>query len=157
MTLEERIEKYEKELEILQFDSFTNEDALAVGNLMAKRVVKEKLVLTVGVHFKEHIVFRYAPAGTGERLEPWLKRKSNTVLLTGDSSILFGAKLKRDNKTVEDVIAENPENYAPQGGAFPIIVKGQGVMGTFCSSGLTDDIDHQVLVDAVSEYLGVSL
>ena len=40
------------------------------------------------------------------------------------------------------------------GGAFPIRVAGAGVVAVITVSGLASDDDHQLVVDAITEYLG---
>ncbi|MFI3325430.1 MAG: heme-binding protein [Clostridia bacterium] len=154
MTLQERIDIYEKEMETLQFENFTNIDALEVGKIMVNKIVQGNLRLAVDINIGGQTIFRYAHTNTTITMENWLRRKMKTVLFAGESSILFGCKLKRDGKELKDVVAPNsPEEYVQCGGSFPIIIKNQGIIGTFSSSGLVDTEDHQILVDSISEYL----
>ena len=48
-------------------------------------------------------------------------------------------------------------DYAAIGGGFPIIVAGTGVVGAVACSGLPHEMDHQLLVDAICQILGVDL
>jgi uncharacterized protein (UPF0303 family) len=46
---------------------------------------------------------------------------------------------------------------APHGGAFPIIIRGVGVVGTITVSGLPQAEDHAFVVRMIAEHLGVAL
>ena len=46
--------------------------------------------------------------------------------------------------------AVNPADYADAGGSFPIRVTGVGVIGTITVSGLSQEADHQLAVDALA-------
>lgn len=43
------------------------------------------------------------------------------------------------------------------GGGFPITLVGTGVIGAVACSGLPHEEDHKLLIDAISEVLGVDL
>lgn len=47
--------------------------------------------------------------------------------------------------------------YVLAGGGFPITVKGIGAIGAFGISGLPEEDDHKLIVDALCDYLQVSL
>ncbi|MFW5807997.1 MAG: heme-binding protein, partial [Spirochaetota bacterium] len=48
-----------------------------------------------------------------------------------------------------------PESeYAPHGGSFPILLRNTGIIGTVTVSGLAQEEDHDLVVEALSEYLG---
>jgi len=45
--------------------------------------------------------------------------------------------------------------YAMHGGAFPINLRGTGLIGTIIASGLHQRVDHAMVVDAMAGVLGV--
>ena len=47
--------------------------------------------------------------------------------------------------------------YAAHGGAFPVTVRGVGVVGTVAVSGLPQLEDHAFVVRVLSDFLGVPL
>jgi uncharacterized protein (UPF0303 family) len=51
----------------------------------------------------------------------------------------------------------DPDLYAAHGGAFPVNVRGVGVVGTVAVSGLPQLEDHALVVEVLAEFLGVSL
>lgn len=50
----------------------------------------------------------------------------------------------------------DPDEYAAHGGAFPVIVRAVGVVGTVAVSGLPSADDHALVVEVLSEFLGVA-
>lgn len=50
-----------------------------------------------------------------------------------------------------DIVPE--ADYAPHGGCFPVFIKGSGLMGTITVSGLSQEDDHQLVVDVIRDYL----
>ncbi|MBW8749263.1 MAG: heme-binding protein, partial [Acidobacteria bacterium] len=46
--------------------------------------------------------------------------------------------------------------YAAHGGGFPLTLRGSGCLGAIVLSGLTQPEDHETVVTAVAEILGVT-
>jgi uncharacterized protein (UPF0303 family) len=59
--------------------------------------------------------------------------------------------------TLEERALLDPREYAAHGGAFPVIIKGVGPIGTITVSGLPQEEDHALVVRVVADYLGVAL
>jgi len=49
----------------------------------------------------------------------------------------------------------SPADFAWVGGSFPITLRGTGVIGSVTVSGLPDREDHQIVVDALCDLLGL--
>lgn len=65
-------------------------------------------------------------------------------------------KVKFDTSATRfsDNYALKDEDYAANGGGFPIRVKGvEGVIGVIVVSGLHQEEDHQLAVNGIREYL----
>lgn len=87
----------------------------------------------------------------------WVKRKLATVLRFGCSSLYMKIKFDRSVTTFSDNYALKNEDYAANGGGFPIRVKGvEGVVGVIVVSGLHQEEDHQLAVNGIREYLETS-
>ena len=69
------------------------------------------------------------------------------------NSYYVGQLLKSQGKNIEEVFLLSESEYAPHGGCFPIIIKGTGVVGTITVSGLLQEDDHKVVVQALKTYL----
>lgn len=63
-------------------------------------------------------------------------------------------KFDRSATKFSDNYALKDEDYAANGGGFPIRVKGiEGVVGVIVVSGLHQEEDHQLAVNGIREYL----
>ena len=49
----------------------------------------------------------------------------------------------------------DPADYVLAGGGFPVAVKGAGVIGAICVSGLPERQDHEVIVAALCKHFGL--
>lgn len=99
------------------------------------------------------VVFRYFAEGSVADSEFWLTRKRNSVNLMSMSSLRFLYWLGDFGATIEDRKLD-PNDYAAGGGGFPIRLKGTGVVGSICVSGLPNHLDdHQLIVDTLTEFL----
>jgi uncharacterized protein (UPF0303 family) len=143
--------------EALQFTEFTNEVAFAVGNRLVETARRQQKAVTVDICRSGQQLFHCALTGTSADNDEWIKRKNRVVNRFGHSSFYMGNLYKSKNTTIQDSALLDPREYAPHGGAFPVIVKHVGVVGTITVSGLPQQEDHQLVVQVLAEYLGVTL
>lgn len=142
---------------VLQFSEFTNEIAFEVGNRLVETARQNQQALTVDICRNGQQVFHYALMGTSADNDEWIKRKNRVVNRFGHSSFYMGNLYKSKNTTIQDSALLDPREFAPHGGAFPIIIKNVGVVGTITVSGLPQQEDHQLVVQVLAGYLGVKL
>lgn len=111
--------------------------------------------LVVAVYLWDRTLFYGATAGSTGANEPWVKRKTQTVRLFHKSS--YRVVLERGDKPriIEPQWALGPEAYALAGGAFPIRIKGAGIVGTVAVSGLHERDDHEFARAAIAHSLGL--
>ena len=88
--------------------------------------------------------------------ETWIARKRNTCLEFWKSSLRVTQELKRMDKTLPQC-GLSEQTYALSGGAFPIRLRGEGVIGAVVCSGLPQLHDHQNIADAMAEMLSVKI
>ena len=139
--------------EELEFQSFSAEDALALGLILNEKAKKYPDPVAIEITINGLVVFRYFAEGTIKDNEFWLKRKKNSVNLMNMSSLRFMYWLDMMNETLEDRKLK-PKEYAAGGGGFPIKLKNTGVIGSICVSGLPNHLDdHQLIVDSLKEIL----
>ncbi len=57
------------------------------------------------------------------------------------------------NRSYFDFYSLDPFDYALHGGAFPIAIKGSVVIGVITVSGLAQEEDHGLIVEAFTKFL----
>lgn len=137
----------------LVFDKFDRADALALGLKLHENNKYYGVPVAIEITVNGLSVFRYFPEGTVPDSALWLERKRRTVTLMEMSSLRFNGWLGMNGETLADRKLD-PNDYAAGGGGFPIRVKGVGVVGCICVSGMPHEDDHKLIVDTVAAFLG---
>jgi uncharacterized protein (UPF0303 family) len=143
--------------EVLQFSAFTNEIAFEVGNKLVEYARNNQKSVTIDICRNGQQLFHCALAGTSADNDEWIKRKNRVVNRFGHSSFYMGNHYKSKGTTIQESALLDQREYAPHGGAFPVIVKDVGVVGTITVSGLPQQEDHELVVQVLADYLGVKL
>jgi uncharacterized protein (UPF0303 family) len=156
LDLDAAIKFAEQQEEILQFPHFSRRDAWELGKILVNDILERNLVLSVSIRLTSGLVlFQYLAEGTTANNESWATRKFNVVRELEISSLLNTLRLKKRDQTLEDK-GLDPKFHALSGGAFPIRVKGSGLIGAVAASGLPHLADHDVIVNAISRFLGIA-
>jgi len=137
----------------LQFSSFDNDAALAIGNRIVEMARADKVAVTVDVTVNRNPLFFHAMAGTSPNNVDWIRRKSNLVNRTGHASFFVHTEAVNAGRDYDNLPTFDPKDYAAHGGSFPIVVKGTGQIGTITVSGLAGADDHAMVVRALKWYL----
>lgn len=137
----------------LQFASFNEATAWQLGCQLVEKAVKEELAVTIDITRGNHQLFHASLYGTSADNDEWIKRKTRLVYRFGHSSFYIGQLLKSKDKRLEEAYQISETDYAPHGGCFPVIVKNTGMIGTISVSGLPQEEDHKLVVQAIREYL----
>jgi uncharacterized protein (UPF0303 family) len=147
------IKAIEGEEEELQFESFSNADALELGLAIVERARERSLAITVDICRAGQQLFHYAFSGTSADNDQWVARKNRVVGRFDHASLLVGFKLAKEGLSIEEKFYVSSLEYSPFGGAFPIILKGTGVVGTATVSGLAQEDDHALVVESLRAFL----
>ena len=137
----------------LQFTKFNEDVAWKLGSQLIESARGRNLPVTVDIMRGTHQLFRASLRGTSPDNDEWVKRKVKTVYRFGHSSFYIGQLLKSKGKTIEQSYLVSESEYAPHGGCFPIILKDTGIVGTITVSGLPQEEDHKLVVEAIRKYL----
>lgn len=148
------IETQEK---LLQFEKFSNEMAWDIGIMLVEKAKREHKAVTIDINRNGQQLFHYALEGTTADFDGWIQRKMKVVNRFAHSTHYMSLQLEQKNTTMEEGFLLDSREYAAHGGSFPITIKNTGVIGTITVSGLTSAEDHQLVVDVISEYLGIVL
>ena len=139
--------------ESLQFERFDNDAALAVGLWIVEEVRRRGNAVTVNITRNGQILFHHAMTGATADQADWIRRKNNTVQRFCRSSYYMGISYKSRGSTFEDVKYLDDIEYAGHGGAFPLLIRGVGLVGTVTVSGLAQADDHALVVAALQAQL----
>ncbi|HEV8644459.1 MAG TPA: heme-degrading domain-containing protein [Burkholderiales bacterium] len=138
----------------LQFAEFTNDTAVALGLKLVEAARARSCSVTVDVCRNGQQLFHCALPGTSADNDDWIKRKNNVVNRYGHSSLYVGTQFRAKGTTFEESSRLDRGQYAAHGGAFPIIIRNVGVVGTVTVSGLPQVEDHELVVEVLREFLG---
>lgn len=137
----------------LQFTRFNADVAWQLGSDLIARAKSDNLSITVDITQGNHQLFHFSRPGTSADNDEWVKRKVRLVYRFGHSSLYIGELLRSKGKSLGEAYMIQESQYAPHGGCFPILIKDSGMVGTITVSGLAQEVDHQLVVDALRHYL----
>jgi uncharacterized protein (UPF0303 family) len=147
------LDELRQQEEELQFSTFSNETGLQLGLalLEAARDASKPVAIDITRHGLQ--LFHHAMEGTGVDNGEWIRRKNNVVNRFGHSSYFVGISLKSAGQTMEEKYLVSSQEYAAHGGAFPIILRGTGAIGTITVSGLPQEEDHKLVTSTIRTFL----
>ncbi len=151
--LEAERQKAEAEERELTLPGLTSDDALALGLILAGKAQARKLPIAIEVERGGQRLFHFAAAGATPDNAAWIERKQRLVRRMHRSSWAIGLKLAASGKTLADSMGPAAADYAAHGGCFPLVVPGVGLVGTVTVSGLPQKEDHDLVVEALREFL----
>jgi uncharacterized protein (UPF0303 family) len=146
-----------REEELLQFTEFTNDTAIELGMRLVEAARSAHQPVTVDISRNGQQLFHCALPGTTVDNDEWIKRKNRVVNRFGHSSFYMGTHYRSKKTTIHESALLDPSEYAAHGGAFPVIVKNVGVVGTVTVSGLPQQEDHRLVVRVLAAFLNVHL
>ncbi|WP_432544075.1 heme-degrading domain-containing protein [Kineococcus sp. SYSU DK002] len=139
--------------ERLVLDRFDEDDAWRLGGLLVERARAAGLPVAVAIRRNGQRLFHAALPGSVADHDDWLRRKMNVVDQFGCSSYLAGTRRRLAGGDVDAASQLDPGTFAAHGGAFPLRVRGVGVVGAVAVSGLPQADDHALVVGALAEFL----
>lgn len=151
--LQEQIKQMEQEEQELRFSSFTNETALQLGLVVVEEAKRLNKKITVEIYRGKQRLFAHALDGTSADNEDWIRRKNNVVKHFGKSSWHVALQARQEGKTLDADYGLPLDDYVGAGGGFPLIMEGEGLIGTITVSGLPDQEDHDLVVHALRQFL----
>ncbi|MCE4553670.1 heme-binding protein [Pelomonas cellulosilytica] len=141
----------------LVLDRLTAPDALSIG--LAIIALAEQAVpgrpIALQLETDEHPLFVYFMDGTNAGNADWIAMKKNVVRSFGRSS--FRVRLEHLERDVDfnTETGLDPQRFRAEGGAVPLVVRGQGRVGTLIVSGLHGWEDHALAVLGLQQWLQV--
>lgn len=148
-----KLDRLQREDDEVRFDRFDHDDAIAVGERVIELARSRDLNISTSVWLGEQLVFQAALAGTTADNDGWMNRKAAVVRRFDKASLLVAENLAAygitDPATARMV---DPMQYAFNGGAAPIRI-GATQVGVVVASGVNDDVEHDLVIEALRAHL----
>lgn len=139
--------------ERLQLPSFSNADAVTIGLDLYETAKQRNLPITIDITRNGQQLFHLAMPGTSADNDQWVIRKCRLVNRFQASSFRVGTELRSLGMTLEERYELSHYEYAAHGGCFPILIRDTGMVGTITVSGLAQEDDHALVVEAIEKFL----
>jgi uncharacterized protein (UPF0303 family) len=139
----------------LQFESFTNEDALNLGMTLVNYAKENNKAVAIHIERNRVPLFTHLMDGTSEENVFWLYRKKRVVDHYNRSSHFIAARFEESGTTHDESSLLSPSDYQAVGGSFPIRIKAVGAIGTVTVAGLTPQLDHDYVVEGIKRFLSI--
>jgi uncharacterized protein (UPF0303 family) len=142
--------KTEKEvIKKIELDSFSNQIALEMGMKIIDLAKSRNQHIAVEICRLNHTVFIYVDDDLPVDKHNWLRRKANVAKQFEESSLSVKNDLKEGNMTLEKTFGLDEKDFLAKGGSIPIFIKNAGMIATITVSGLHDEEDHKIIIDAL--------
>jgi uncharacterized protein (UPF0303 family) len=145
-----RIAELEAQERDLVFDRFDNSTAYLLGTRLARLAFERGLRVGIDIRRPGMTLFRAMLFGVTPDQEMWIQRKAALVLRMEASGALVEARFADFDPFS---IGWLDHRYAITPGAFPIRVKGVGVVAVATASGLSSEEDHDLIVEGIREQI----
>ena len=156
MTGRELLNELEAQETSLVFDRFDEDTAWALGVTLRASALSAEAPVAISIRRNGQLLFHAALAGASADNDGWLDRKCAVVDRYGRSSLRVGEQFRVDGGSFDRDARLDVSQYAAHGGAFPILVRGIGCIGTVAVSGLPQLEDHRLVVETLEAFLATS-
>ena len=134
----------------LAVTTFSHEDALRLGMILAELARGRGLAVAVDITRGEQQVFHAGLTGSTADNDSWIARKIRTTKRFGRSSLAVRLQSEARPGGFEGL---DRTSYALSGGCVPIRLADGALVGTATASGLPDTEDHALVVEALERFL----
>ena len=148
-----RVETFDEQASRTTLPTFGEEIARKLGDIAVNIAARRRLPIVVSVKSMHRTLYYCALEGSSADNDTWIRRKENTVLHFGKSSLEVGTLLRREGRTLADS-GLSEQHYTIYGGGVPLRVGNAGIVGVMSVSGLEDYKDHELVIETMSWHLG---
>lgn len=132
----------------IELDVFDNRTGLEMGLAIVNLAKERNQQIAVQIDRLNHTVFLYVDNNLTADKSNWLRRKANVAKRFEESSLGVKLDLANENMALEGTFALENSDYLAKGGSIPIFIKNAGMIAIVTVSGLSDQEDHDLIVDA---------
>ncbi|HAT3991282.1 TPA: hypothetical protein I9Y78_003300 [Elizabethkingia anophelis] len=133
----------------IELDSFSNRIAFDMGVKIIDLAKSRNQHIAVEVCRLNHTIFLYVDDTLPVDKHNWLRRKANIARQFEESSLSVKNDLKEGNMSLEKTFGLDERDFLAKGGAIPIFVKNGGMIAIITVSGLHDEEDHNIIIEAL--------
>ena len=130
MDISAELERIAQQEEVFIFETFNAGTAWELGARIKAVEERRGVAVAFDVTLNGATVFYHGMEGTTLDHADWIRRKRAVAHRFQRPSYVVALWLERDGTTLAESHGASAAEYAPHGGAFPIRVKGIGVVGT---------------------------
>lgn len=139
----------QKIIKKIELDSFSNRIGLEMGLAIFNLAKERKQNIAVKVERLNHTIFLYVDENLPADKHNWLRRKANVTKHFEESSLCVKNDLTNGNMSLEKTFALDSKEYLAKGGSIPIFVENTGMIAIVTVSGLHDEEDHNIIIEAL--------
>ncbi|GAA3525682.1 heme-degrading domain-containing protein [Aeromicrobium panaciterrae] len=150
----ELLSELERQERQLVFDTFDESTAWTVGVALRDAGLAAGLPIAISIRRNGQELFHAALPGASADNDGWLARKAAVVDRYGQSSLRVGETFRSRGQSFDTDSRLDTATYAAHGGAFPILIRSTGCIGSIAVSGLPQLDDHQLVIDTLEKLLG---
>ncbi|MDQ8750659.1 heme-degrading domain-containing protein [Elizabethkingia miricola] len=133
----------------IELDRFSNRMAFDMGVKIIDLAKSRNQHIAVEVCRLNQTVFLYVDDTLPVDKHNWLRRKANIARQFEESSLSVKNDLKEGNMSLEKTFGLDERDFLAKGGAIPIFVKNGGMIAVITISGLHDEEDHNIIIEAL--------
>ncbi|HFK5574352.1 heme-binding protein [Elizabethkingia anophelis] len=133
----------------IELDSFSNRIGFDMGVKIIDLAKNRNQHIAVEVCRLNHTIFLYVDDTLPVDKHNWLRRKANIARQFEESSLSVKNDLKEGNMNLERTFGLDEKDFLAKGGAIPIFVKNGGMIAVVTVSGLHDEEDHNIIIEAL--------
>ena len=137
----------------LVFSRFDHDVAWELGSRLRAAALEARLPVAISIRRNGQCLFHAALPGSSADNDAWLLRKAAVAERYGHSSYFVGCRFRADGRDFDTDSRLDVARFAAHGGAFPIILGGNGCIGTVAVSGLPEVEDHRFVVTHLEAFL----
>ncbi|AQX07281.1 heme-degrading domain-containing protein [Elizabethkingia ursingii] len=133
----------------IELDSFSNRIAFDMGVKIIDLAKSRNQHIAVEVCRLNQTVFLYVDDTLPVDKHNWLRRKANISRQFEESSLSVKNDLKDSNMALEKTFGLDEKDFLAKGGAIPVFIKNGGMIAVITVSGLHDEEDHNIIIEAL--------
>jgi len=145
----------EKEEQDTILEHFNSDDLSKMCHFLMNRLDEIGKPVTVRITGINQTLFHYVSCGCTPDKDNWVRRKTNSVLNFGHSSLWLFYKTEKDQNQLIEKYGLSLEDYTISAGAVPILVKDVGMIGVIAVSGYYGlREDHDICLEVLKHIKG---